>query len=82
MMKKFNLFNIFTKQKLSFKRQKIVLKIEATITEPVVIIFGPERAVSKYVCIYYDEIVRNNVLYWTTIREKYETIIRRMKYNG
>jgi len=82
MMKKFNLLNVFWKTKRTITRQKIVLKIEATITEPVVIIFGPERAVSKYVCIYYDEIVRNKVLYWTTIREKYETIIRRMKYNG
>jgi len=81
-MKKFNLLNVFWKTKRTITRQKIVLKIEATITEPVVIIFGPERAVSKYVCIYYDEIVRNKVLYWTTIREKYETIIRRMKYNG
>lgn len=81
-MKKFNLLNMFWKTKKTISRQKIVLKIEATITEPVVIIFGPERAVSKYVCIYYDEIVRNKVLYWTTIREKYETIIRRMKYNG
>lgn len=82
MMKKFNLLNVFWKTKRTITRQKIVLKIEATITEPVVIIFGPERAVSKYVCIYCDEIVRNKVLYWPTLREKYETIIRRMKYNG
>lgn len=81
-MKKFNLLNVFWKTKRTITRQKIVLKIEATITQPVVIIFGPERAVSKYVCIDYGEIERKNILYWPTLREKYETIIRRMKYNG
>jgi hypothetical protein len=45
-----------------------------------VIIFGPEREVSKYVMIYFEEIGQKKIMYWPTLKEKYETIIRRLKY--
>lgn len=65
----------------SFSRQKIVMKIQKDKDEDIVLIFGPELDMARNVCIFQDEIVSNKITDTGPIRDKYKTIIRRLKYN-
>lgn len=46
------------------------------------IIFGPEANFSRHPMVFFTEIKNMNIIISTPLKEKYETIIRRMKYYG